>query len=117
MTAAEIAKLISQYRFNFMTESDLQDGLLELLKTEPIKIAKEEFISRKSRPDFIVEGNIAIEVKIGGSLGALTRQVQRYAKHDSIREVLVVTSKSRHTNLPATLAGKPVTVINVSKAV
>jgi hypothetical protein len=68
---------------------------------------------REDRVDFFY-GGVAIEVKVDGSTSEVTAQLQRYALHPSVREILLVTTRSRHT-VPAELGGKPVTVLLLRK--
>lgn len=56
---------------------------------------------------------LGIEVKVDGSLSALLRQLQRYAQHDSIDGLLVVSTRAHHRDLPATLSDKPVVVASL----
>ena len=57
---------------------------------------------------------IAIEVKVGGSLSDLTRQLARYAESERITGLLVVTTKDRHRQLPPSLGGKPIACLCLS---
>jgi hypothetical protein len=115
MTATELAELISQYQFNFIDEKDIQRGLFLVFQNHDIKQSREKFISECDRPDFLMEGGIAIEVKTGGTLNQLTRQIHRYAQHEAIREIIVVTPCAKLTRLPREISGKPVTVVNVAR--
>lgn len=73
-------------------------------------------LSPRSRLDFYVKHlgasrGTAIEVKVGGSLSDLTRQLARYAESDRITGLLVVTTKDRHRQLPESFNGKPIAVL------
>ena len=65
-----------------------------------------------ARLDFFLDG-LAIEVKIDGSLSALTRQVHRYAQHSAVTGIIVVTSLPRLKHLPDAINGKPVRFVVV----
>jgi hypothetical protein len=108
MTARELKKLLAGYRFDCATEQALQDGIETALADVPHE--REKALSPKDRPDFMV-GSVAVEVKVGGGLSALIRQLHRYASHDCVSEILVVTSRLRLANLPNWLNGKRVTAI------
>ena len=56
---------------------------------------------------------MGIEVKIQGSVSELGYQVLRYARHDDIRGVVIVTTKSVHLALPAEIEDKPVRVLHL----
>lgn len=105
MTASEIGALLRGYRFDCSTEQALQDGISDALRAVPHE--REKRLGPKDRPDFVV-GSVAVEVKIGGGLSPLIRQVHRYAQHDCVSEILVVTSRLRLTNLPEFINGKRV---------
>lgn len=106
----KICFLLSRYRFNFTNEDELQAGIAQILDAcMPLRAMREVVIDRIGRLDFLVDGEIAIETKIGGSANELMRQVARYAQSDRIQAILVVTSRATHT-LPESFNGKPVMV-------
>jgi len=94
------------------TESEIQAWIARILTAHRIAHVREGTLGDVGRPDFLV-GRVAVEVKIKGSRTDLMRQVQRYASHPDVSEVLVVTTRLAH-RLPATLAAKPVTVVCVT---
>jgi alkanesulfonate monooxygenase SsuD/methylene tetrahydromethanopterin reductase-like flavin-dependent oxidoreductase (luciferase family) len=51
-------------------------------------------------------GTAGIEVKIAGQPGRVVEQLRRYAEHDRIDELVLVTSRVRH-QAPGALNGKP----------
>jgi hypothetical protein len=53
------------------------------------------------------------QLKLGGSLAGLTRQVSRYASLPSVGAVLVVSMRARHAALPERIAGKPLRVVTL----
>lgn len=56
---------------------------------------------------------IAIEVKVDGSLAALTRQLHRYAQHDEVAALVAVSPRARHTAIPREISGKPVRMVSL----
>ena len=62
--------------------------------------------------DFMV-GSIAVEVKIKGAKAEIYRQLERYAAHDNVTAILLVSSRSMH--LPALINGKPTLVASLSR--
>ena len=113
MNAREIDALIQRHRFRFVDEEELQDSLVLLFENSAIKFEREVRLWEGDRLDFLVDG-IAIEVKIQGQKTSLIQQLLRYARHDRVHELLVVTSKRRLCDLPASLGAKPVHVAYVS---
>lgn len=112
-SAGEIAALLEQYRLDASTEATLQDAIASVLTENAIPFEREARLDAYSRPDFMI-GGVAVEVKIGGSWAALVRQLQRYAKHERVAEILVVSSRVRLVRVPRELAGKPIAVASVA---
>lgn len=111
-----LAMLLLGHRFRFSSEVQLQESIAEVLTTNDIKYEREYQLTRADRLDFLVQGTaslggIVIETKIDGSLSELTRQVHRYAQHEAVDAILVVTNLSRLRNLPAEFNGKPIRVV------
>jgi len=109
MTLEELIAAIDAHSFSFASEDELQRGLAEIL---PRSTRREVRLSPKDRVDFMV-GAIGLEVKIKGSLAALTRQLHRYAQLDEIEALIVVTPLARLTRLPERLNGTPVRVCHL----
>ena len=107
MRAADLSKLLQSFRFSFSSEKELQEGIAQALTSKGVSFEREVVLARGDVIDFLV-GAVGIEVKIGGSLSDLTRQLHRYAQHERVGELLVVTSRARLSNLPSQLNGKPV---------
>ncbi len=62
-------------------------------------------------------GNIVVEVKIkakGAQRRNIFRQLDRYAKHDRVHAIVLVTSVAMH--LPAEINGKPTFVASLGQA-
>ena len=103
----QLADTLSRIRFRFTDEDSLQRGIGEVLRKKGYLFRREESLSARDRPDFLLDGGLAIEVKIGGSLPELLRQVARYTEHEEVRGILVMGSPVWLTRIPATLGGKP----------
>ena len=106
-----VLEAIRAHAYAFADEAELQDGLAAVLA--PLGAARELRCGPADRIDFLLPGGIGIEVKIDGSLSALTRQVHRYAQRDEIAALIVVTNRHRLAQLPETMNGKPVRVVRV----
>lgn len=104
---ADLAEIICGYRYRFVDERDLQDGIEQALRARSIDYCREKALSAPDRPDFLVDG-IAVEVKVKGSLADLLRQIGRYASHDAVRGILVVGTTVWVPKVPGALFGKPV---------
>ena len=101
-----VADLLARHRFRVGSERELQDGIEQVLGSAGLAFARERALSRPDRPDFLVDGGTAIEVKTKGSLAELLRQVSRYALHDEIRAVLCVGTPAWLARVPDALHGK-----------
>lgn len=110
----DIVRLLGAHRFRFGTEAVLQDGIAEVLAAAGIQHEREVALTARDRIDFLVQGGIGLEVKIDGSALDLARQMLRYAAHERIAALLVVTTRARHTETPRELGGKPVRVIHLT---
>ena len=108
---ARLRQAVGFYRFLFRDEKELQDGLEQVLAGAGFKVEREVTLGPGDVVDFLVEPGIAVEVKIGGGLSEVTRQLHRYAQHERVRALVLITSKSRLGNLPATMNGKLVDVV------
>lgn len=104
MTCDEIAELLRAHRFNFGHEIDLQEGISIALHDAGILFEREVNIG-KGIIDFMV-GDVGIEVKVGGSLAAVTRQLFRYAESDRIGSLVLVSSRTFHNSMPYQMNGK-----------
>lgn len=95
------------------TEATLQAALADRFAAAGLAFEREVPLSPGDRPDFLV-GGIAVEVKVDGGATALIRQIHRYAQHDRVDAILVVTTRAAHRGLPPELNGKPVRVAYLS---
>lgn len=74
-------------------------------------VEREKRLSDKDVVDFLVDGDIVIEVKVDGSPMGVTRQLQRYLEHPVVNHLILVTTRRKHLSaIPGTLRGKRVDV-------
>lgn len=109
MTTTDLVKAIESWQLPCGSEAALQLALEQLFSGLGLEFTREHVLSPIDRLDFFVAG-VAVEAKIKGSLTDLMRQLHRYAQHESVRELLVVTPAIRLSRLPRELNGKPVSV-------
>ncbi len=102
---------LRSYRYNFVGERELQDGLARALDDGGYTFRREHRLGPGDVVDFLIDPGIGLEAKVDGSVSLVTRQLLRYAQHEEIAALLLVTSLSRHDNLPAEMNGKPVRVV------
>lgn len=108
----ELAEVIERHQFSFGSEADLQEGIEQVLRGCGVEFRREVRLTRQDRIDFMV-GRVGLEVKTGGSISALTRQVHRYAQLDEVDAIVVVAGLERLTDLPGVINGKPVRVVRM----
>jgi hypothetical protein len=106
----ELIRIIENMKIMVSEESDLQDALNDLFKVLDLKFAREKTIAPGLRPDFMLSGGVAVEVKIQDGLSELTRQVHKYLCESSVSAILIVSNKTRLMRLPKEMRGKPVYV-------
>lgn len=112
---AAVAEAIRAHRFRYSDERQLQDALGGALTAAGFDVAREVSLDAASRIDLLA-GSIGVEVKVAGTLESVTRQLCRYVTHDQIDGLVLVTTRVRHRQVPATIAGKPVAVVCLAEA-
>lgn len=108
ITMGNITQALENKRFRFTCEGDLQQGIAIALQFAGLPYEREVVLSKRDRPDFVVDGRFAIEIKIKGTLAQALRQINRYSEHDQIEAILLVGSPYWLRDVPQTIGGKPV---------
>ena len=94
-------------------ESSLQSAVWREIQALGIACSREHRFDKCDRVDFLTAGGLAIELKVDGTRNAAMRQLMRYAEQSAVESLLLITSRSRHLGMPATLRGKPLTTYHV----
>ena len=113
---AKARDAISRFTYNFSDEDEFQVGISKALRIAGLEFRREVILSKRDRIDFLLDDGIGIEVKIDGSISALTRQLFRYAELPAINGLLVAVSLNRLANLPTEINGKPVQCLRIMRA-
>lgn len=92
MNQQDLYNLLRKCKFKFNDEKTTQAQIEQVLISSGVCFEREKKLNEKDIPDFMV-GNIAIEVKIGGSKSSIYNQCKRYLLNDSVNTVLLLTSK------------------------
>jgi hypothetical protein len=104
----DLVSLLRAHRIDLTTEDALQRGIAILLERSGLEHSREVELTKADRIDFLVEG-CGVECKIDGSTPSVLRQLHRYAQHESVQELLLVTTRAAHVRaLPRTMNDKPV---------
>lgn len=110
MTLTELYASLSAFRFPCGTELELQDAVAAALDNCNVAYQRELRLSPHDRIDFLA-GGVGIECKISDGPAKLLAQLVSYASDPRIEALLLVTSRSSHRGMPATIHGKPVAVL------
>ena len=103
-----VAATLKRARYRFSTEAVLQASIADVLTAAGVHFEREAKLSDGERVDFLVCGDLAVEVKIKGAFVAVAEQLGRYAAIERVRAVLLVTTRRQLLGVPSTLSGKPV---------
>lgn len=106
-----IDRLMRSHVFRYRDEADFQEGIAIVLRGAGIRFEREVKLGTAGRIDFMVRDTIGLEVKVTGSNSLVIRQIQRYANRPEVSEIILVTTRAVHMNIPDRLRGKRVTVI------
>ncbi len=100
---------------SFSNESELQEQVEDRLRASGIKFRSQVPATKRDRFDILLPGGIVLELKTNGSASALLSQLERYAQHEDVTAIVVVTSRSSHRQIEVVheVYGKPVRVIHV----
>ena len=105
----ELRGFLANFRFRYTSEAELQRGIESSLGGTSFRVQREVPLYGLGRVDFMIDGNLIIETKIGGTAPALMRQVSQYAQSPKVSGILVITDRVGHV-LPESFNGKPVLV-------
>lgn len=111
-----IFELLRGKRFILSDEKKLQLELANIFNEEGIKFIREMPLDEKGEDiiDFLLEVGIGIEIKIKCNKRAMYRQLLRYSNSPKIEQIILITATN--TGMPNSLEGKPVFILNISKA-
>ena len=93
-----------------MPEPELHEAVKQLFNENAVFYKHEVVLSKQDRVDFMIDG-IALEIKDGGGVSAIIRQLHRYAQCDAVASVILLTTKLSHKKVPSIMNGKSVAVI------
>lgn len=109
-----IIRTLGSRRFSLTDEKKTQEEIEAALIETGIPVSREVRLGDGDIIDFVCADTIGIECKLKGGRRAIYEQVRRYAQHDSISTLILVTNVP--TGFPEEINGKPVYVVNLAKA-
>ena len=113
----DIADLLRGFRFTMSSEAELQAGVAEVLSASGLVYNEEHRLGNKDRIDFYLSDlKVGIELKVDGGTNQVADQLLRYAQHDEIAGLVLVTTKAGHRAVPPVLNGKPILQVKVYEA-
>lgn len=109
-----ILDILSRYQFHFAHEKDLQDGIETVLRKNGVDFVREFRLSAMDRPDFYIPSSrTVLEIKLDGTLGALLRQISRYALDEKVIGIIVVGTPPWMGKIPDRLCEKRVETVKI----
>lgn len=110
MDGEEFARLLRKWVLPIATEIEMQDAIETVLTQSGIDYRREADLGECGVIDFMI-GSMGVECKVDGGKSNVVSQLLRYAQCDSISEIVLVTSRSRHRLTTPKLNGKDVSVV------
>ena len=110
VNSADLASVLSAYRVRYDSERQLQDRLAEIMSNAGIIYSREVRLTAKDRIDFMIE-DVGMEVKINMPTTGVIRQLYRYAQCAEVLDLVLVTSRAKHREIPREIAGKPLHIV------
>lgn len=107
-----VSAILKRHKFTSADEVEIQDAIGELFYDAGISFEREVSLTKADRIDFMLPGaKVGLEVKVQGTPVSILRQLHRYAQHESVDELMLVTTQQRHRVLPSRVDGKLLTVV------
>lgn len=107
----DLARYLHLGRYRLGNEALLQSDVEARLQAQHIPFVREKILGPADRVDFLVDGHIALELKIKCNRRHMLRQLERYAAHDCIDSLVLMTVSA--TGMPAEICGKPLFVVKL----
>lgn len=112
----DVFEVLRRKRFNLHDEKILQAEIQAefVLAWGQADVEREFVLDHRNTIDFLISGDLGIEVKIGGQKRAIYKQCERYCCFDKIKSLLLVTNRSM--GFPQQINGKDCYVLNLGRA-
>lgn len=114
LSVSEIVRHLRAGRYRVAQETQLQADIGNALDALGAAFEREVRLGPGERIDFLVDGTLGIEAKTRCDRRAIYRQLQRYARHDTISALILVTGTA--LGLPASIDGKPLFYVSVGRS-
>lgn len=115
----EVCDVLRDNSYSFNDEKEFQRGVEIALHSAEIRFRREENLSPDFSRDivdfYLVDYELALELKTKCSYGKIVRQCQRYLAFDCVRGLILMTASLRLPDLPETLGGKPTRTVHITR--
>ena len=105
-----VIEALQAQRLSASTEAALHQSIGAALDVAGIEYQREARLSERDRIDFMA-GPVGIEAKISGGRMSFARQLIRYAEHEEVEALVLVSSKA--VSMPGLIGGVPLYVVSV----
>ena len=109
----KLIQVIHRSKVSLTDEKITQVQISDILTANDIPHVREYRLSDDDIVDFLVDDSLAVEIKIKGQKRAIYRQLQRYASHEQIKGLVLLTGVSM--GLPEEINGKPSYIGSLSR--
>lgn len=111
MSAADVLAALKLWHIPVSrNEFALHASIAEILGLQGIEFEREVVLGPRDRIDFLCDGGVGIEAKTDGGVSDVIAQLYRYAQHECISGLILVTTRRSHRVEAAEMNGKPVLV-------
>lgn len=114
MQLDELEALLQTLPLSMGHEKRAQEDLQQHLSSLNVPFQREVYFSNLDIPDFVIptaQGDVVIELKIRAQRKRIYKQLERYAKHQRIHALILLSATPM--SLPERINGKPVTVVSM----
>lgn len=109
----ELCRILSSQKFVLDNEKSVQLQIENVLIDRKIEYKREFSLNDADIIDFMI-GDIGLEVKLKCPKRQIYRQCVRYAEHEEIKTLLLMSATAM--GLPTEILGKPVYALSLTKA-
>src|ERR1700693_133607 len=92
MLSGRIIELLTTHRLPLADEKLLQASISDVFEAASLDFEREVHLGPRDIVDFMVEGGIAVEIKIKGNRRDIYRQLERYCAHDAVTAIVLATN-------------------------
>lgn len=113
MNTVDLVMLLRANRYRLGHETLLQEDVRALLARHGIPHQREHVLGPADRVDFLVDGRIALELKIKMPARHVYRQLERYATHDCVDSLVLMSATA--ISMPRSFNSKPVYLVPLGR--